>query len=165
MTNPAVGPPHRPDATLIQTARMAKGISPETAAARMQIKFSGSRWRQIEAGYRKDLGREVVAKPEVLAHMALVVSITPERLEKAGRTDAAIVLREIQGQDAEQAPAMPEVLRAAPPHVRRMIEAALEDVDPQDRAELLREIAADYEAVVRHRTRRPDQPQRPRHAG
>ncbi|MEU1596145.1 hypothetical protein ABZ468_25630 [Streptomyces sp. NPDC005708] len=141
---------------------MAKGFSPEVAAARMQIKFSGSRWRQIEAGYRKDLRREVVAKPEVLAHMALIVGVTPERLERADRGDAAAVLREIQAQVA--AP-MPDALREAPPHVRRMIDAALEDVDPRDRATVLRQMASDYEAVTKHRPGKPDDPQRPRHAG
>ncbi|MER5909523.1 hypothetical protein ABT124_03205 [Streptomyces sp. NPDC001982] len=144
---------------------MAKGISPEIAAARMRIKFSGSRWRQIEAGYRKDLRREVVARPEVLAHMALVVGVSAERLEKADRADAAGILREIQAQEAEVSPPLPEALRAAPPHVRRMIEAALEDVDPEDRADVLREMAADYEAVMARRGTNPDNPGRPRRVG
>ncbi|MFC5635910.1 hypothetical protein [Streptomyces bullii] len=144
---------------------MAKGISPEAAAAQMRIKFSGSRWRQIEAGYRKDLAKEVEAKPEVLAHMALVVDVTADRLENAGRPDAAVILREIQAQDAQRTPSMPEALSAAPPHVRRMIEAALEDVDPDDRADVLRQMAADYEAVMKRRAREGGQPQRPRHAG
>lgn len=88
--------PPPPEAVLIRRAREAKALSPESAAALMLIKFSGSRWRQIEAGYRKDIRRPVTGKPEIIAHMADTVGVAPDRLAEAGREDAAEILREIQ---------------------------------------------------------------------
>ncbi|MEV6791326.1 hypothetical protein AB0M87_04840 [Streptomyces sp. NPDC051320] len=150
---------------LIRLAREAQGISPETAAARMPYKFSGSSWRQIEAGYRgRGANRKrVPGKPSTVAAMARTVAITAGRLQEH-YPDAAAILREMERQEAEQAPAIPEVLRSSPPHVRRMIDAALEDVDPQDRADVLREMAADYEAITAGRARRAGQ-QPPRRTG
>lgn len=159
---------HGPPAygALIRVAREAKGWSPETAAASMPFKFSGSSWRQIEAGYRgRGLNRKPVpGKPSTVAAMARTVGITADRLQEHHQ-EAAAVLREMELQEARQQPPLPEALHSAPPHVRRMIEAALEDVDPQDRADVLREMAADYEAVTKRRARRSPQPQRPRHIG
>ncbi|MFI0576205.1 hypothetical protein [Streptomyces tendae] len=151
---------------LIKLAREAQGISPETAAGRMPFKFSGASWRQIEAGYR-GAGEKRVAvpgKPATVANMARTVGVTADRLAEHN-PEAGEILREIERQEAQQAPAIPEALRTAPAHVRRMIDAALEDVDPEDRAELLRELAVDYEAIGRRRTRDTGQPHRPRHAG
>lgn len=150
---------------LIRVAREAQGISPETAAARMPFQFSGSSWRNVESGYR-GAGKKRVAvagKPGVVAAMARTVGVTADRLEEH-HPQAAAVLREMELQDA-QASAMPDALNAAPPHVRRLIEAALVDVDPDNRAVLLRELAADYEAVTKRRDRNTGQHQRPRHAG
>ncbi|MFJ2004722.1 helix-turn-helix domain-containing protein [Streptomyces chartreusis] len=151
---------------LIRLAREAKGWSPETAAANMPFKFSGSSWRQIEAGYRGSGAnrRAVPGKSSTVASMARTVGITADRLLEHHR-DAAAILREMEVQESRQAPAMPEVLRSAPAHVRRLIEAALEDVDPRDRAELLREMAADFEADLRRRARGGTPTQRPRHTG
>ncbi|MGV4984578.1 hypothetical protein ACVB8X_14245 [Streptomyces sp. NRAIS4] len=151
--------------TLIRVAREAKGWSPETAAANMPFRFSGSSWRQIEAGYRGsgEKRKPVPGKASTVAAMARTVGITSERLQEHHQ-DAAAIVREMEHQEAQQASAMPDVLRSAPPHVRRMIDAALEDVDPEDRAAVLREMAADYEAVMRHRARKGTS-QRPRHAG
>ncbi|NML55302.1 helix-turn-helix domain-containing protein [Streptomyces sp. R302] len=95
-----------PEATLLRLAREAAGLSPESAAARMTVRFSGSRWRQIEAAYRKDTASEVVAKAPTLAQMAHALGITPDRLEAAGRSDAADILREIETTAAPQ-PAPP----------------------------------------------------------
>ncbi|MEV7684525.1 helix-turn-helix domain-containing protein [Streptomyces bungoensis] len=156
------GPPSY--GSLIRLAREAKGWSPETAAKHMAFDFSGSSWRQIEAGYRgRGANRKPVpGKPSTVAAMARTVGVTAARLQEHHR-DAAEILREMERQEAQARSSMPEVLRTAPPHVRRMIEAALEDVDPADRAEVLREMAADYEAV-RGRTRRTGE-QPPRRAG
>lgn len=157
------GPP--PYAALIRVAREAKGWSPETAAANMPFPFSGSSWRQIEAGFRGrgENRKPVTTKPSTLAAMARTVGITADRLQEH-HADAAEVLREMERQEARQAP-MPDVLRTAPAHVRRMIDAALEDVDPEDIPAVLREMAADYEAVLKRRARRGGEPRRPRHAG
>lgn len=157
------GPP--PYGALIKLAREAQGISPETAAARMPFKFSGSSWRQIEAGFRGrgENRKRVTTKASTLAAMARTVGLTAERLEEH-HPEAAAILREMERQEAQQAQAMPEVLRAAPPRVRRMIELALEEVDPEDRPALLREMAADYELVMSSRQRVAGQPQPPRRA-
>nr|WP_119589242.1 helix-turn-helix domain-containing protein [Streptomyces scabiei] len=148
---------------LIKLAREAQGISPETAAARMPFKFSGSSWRHVEAGYRGAGAKrvEVPGKPSTVAAMARTVGVTAERMQEHNPAVAEI-LREMERQ---QAPTIPDVLREAPPHVRRMIDAALEDVEPEDVPELLREIAADYEAIARRRARKAAGPQHPRHAG
>ncbi|MGW0993466.1 hypothetical protein [Streptomyces sp. NPDC002520] len=152
--------------TLIRVAREAKGWSPETAAANMPFRFSGSSWRQIEAGYRGsgEKRKPVPGKASTVAAMARTVGITSERLQDH-HSDAAAILKEMERQEAQQAPAMPDVLRSAPSHVRRMIDAALEDVDPEDRAAVLREMAADYEAVMKQRARRASGPQHPRRTG
>ncbi|MGP4085424.1 hypothetical protein [Streptomyces sp. KR55] len=152
--------------TLIRLAREAKGWSPEVAASHMPFKFSGSSWRQIEAGYRgRGANRKrVPGKAATVAAMAHTVSISADRLEEH-HPDAAAILRERELQEAQQSPPMPAALRAAPPHVRRMIEAALEDVDPEDRFDVLREIAADYEVIARRRARKAGEPRGPRRTG
>jgi hypothetical protein len=77
----------------------------------MAIRFSGSRWRQIEAGRRADSDQPVIAKDPTLAHMAHAVGVTSERLATAGRPEAAAILREIESADAEPEPAhMPDPL-------------------------------------------------------
>ncbi|WP_326804886.1 helix-turn-helix domain-containing protein [Streptomyces sp. NBC_01788] len=149
--------------TLIKIAREAQGLSPEVAASHMPFKFSGSSWRQIEAGYRGRERKPVGTKPATLAAMARTVGLTADRLREH-HPEAAAVLREMELQHAQQSPPIPEALHAAPPHVRRMIEAALEDVEPADRAELLRDLAADYEAVTRRRARTSGHPT-PRRTG
>jgi hypothetical protein len=152
--------------TLIKVAREVKGWSPEVAASHMPFRFSGSSWRQIEAGYRgRGANRKrVPGKASTVAAMAHTVGITSDRLAEH-HPEAAAILREREIQDAQQAAAVPDALQAAPPHVRRMIDAALEDVDPEDRADVLREMAADYEATLKRRQRKVTPPQRPRHTG
>jgi len=161
-----LSPPTPGYGALIKLAREAQGISPETAAARMPYPFSGSSWRQIEAGYRgRGANRKAVpGRASTVAAMARTVGVTADRLTDH-HVEAAAVLREMERQEAQRSPVMPEALRSAPPHVRRLIEAALEDVDPRDRPELLRELAADYEATEKRRARNPGQQQRSRHAG
>lgn len=150
---------------LIKIAREAKGWSPETAAANMPFKFSGSSWRQIEAGFRGTGAnrKRVPGKPSTVAAMARTVGVTADRLTEH-HAEAGAIVREMELQETQQA-SMPEALRSAPPHVRRMIDAALEDVDPRDIPAVLREMASDYEADLKRRARKAAQPQRPRHTG
>lgn len=86
---------------MLRIARQARGLSPEAAAKQTPIRLGGSRWREIEKGY-KGADRQIVRAPDLtLAHMARVVGVPPERLEEAGRDAAAEILREIQRQEAE----------------------------------------------------------------
>jgi hypothetical protein len=90
-----------PEASLIRLARMARGISPETAADLTPIRLKGGRWRHIERGYEPKKPPKPVRAPAVtLAHMAHVVGVSPERLSEVGRGDAAQILREILRQEA-----------------------------------------------------------------
>jgi helix-turn-helix protein len=97
MTKPS--PP--PEAVLIRLAREAARIKAPAAAKSAGV--SVARWSQIETGYETRLGRyKPVRAPEgTLAHMAHAVGVGPERLEEAGRPDAAMVLREIQRQQLD----------------------------------------------------------------
>ncbi|MFD9107179.1 hypothetical protein [Streptomyces bottropensis] len=87
------------EATLIRLARQARGLSPEAAAQLVPIRLGGSRWREIEKGFKGTERKEVRAPALTLAHMAHVVGVAPERLDSAGRTDAADILREILRQE------------------------------------------------------------------
>ncbi|SMF86038.1 helix-turn-helix domain-containing protein [Streptomyces sp. Amel2xC10] len=150
---------------LIRLARKARNWSPETAAARLPFPYSGSSWRHIEAGSRGTGAKRVTVtgRPPVVAAMAYAVGVTSDRLEEHN-PEAAEILRELE-RKATQTPLAPDVLNTAPAHVVRMIETALEDVDPTDRPALLRELAADYESVSRRKRRQDGAPSRPRHAG
>lgn len=93
------------EADLIRVARLARGLSPETAADLAPIRLGGARWRHIERGYEpKKPPKPVRAPDKTLAHMARVVGVSPERLAEAGRETAAEVLREILRQEAESEP-------------------------------------------------------------
>ncbi|MFF3884121.1 hypothetical protein [Streptomyces sp. NPDC001914] len=94
MAAPATPPP--PEATLIRLVREASGLSPETAAARMETRFSGSRWRQIERGWRGDSGTPVIAPDVTLAQMAFTLGISADRLADTGRDKAVEILREME---------------------------------------------------------------------
>lgn len=84
------------EGVLIRLARQARGLSPEAAAELTPVQIKGGRWRQIESGYeRKVPPKRAYAPPLTLAHMAHTVGVTPDRLEEAGRSDAAEILREI----------------------------------------------------------------------
>ena len=101
-----------PEAELIRLVREAAHIT--TAEAAVAAGMSKSRWSQIESGYetRGEDFKEVRGKRDTIAHMAHVVGIGPERLEEAGRPDAAEVLREIQRQEA--AAVLPPVTEEPP---------------------------------------------------
>jgi transcriptional regulator with XRE-family HTH domain len=90
-------PPAPPEAALLRLAREAANIKVSEAARAAGI--STARWSQIENGYETRHGgfKEVRAKAGMLARMAKVPGLTPERLAEEGqRPDAAEVLREIQ---------------------------------------------------------------------
>lgn len=154
---------------LIRLAREAKGWSPETAAAHMPFRFSGSSWRNIEAGYRGAGAKRIAVpgKAGTVAAMARTVGVTADRLQEHHR-EAAEILREMERQDAQQAPQLPEPLSKLSEKDRTIILAALEDVDPEDRPAELRKLADTVEAMQRRReraARKPGESQRPRHAG
>lgn len=146
MNSPAQPPP--PEAALIRLAREAAGLSPETAAARMIASaIGGSRWRQIEAGYRGDSGKKVEAKAPTLAHMALAVGVTAERLAEVGREDAAAILEEVALKAGKRNPASAEALSATTPRVDerwRMLKGLLDlagrDLNDAEYRELVRRV-------------------------
>ncbi|MET7776248.1 hypothetical protein ABZU94_10780 [Streptomyces mirabilis] len=62
----------------------------------MEQKLSGSRWRQIERGWRKDTNTVVQAPAVTLAQMAFSLGISADRLAETGRDDAVEILREME---------------------------------------------------------------------
>jgi transcriptional regulator with XRE-family HTH domain len=146
MTSPAQPPPPA-EAQLIRRAREAAGLSPETAAARMQAGIIGSaRWRQIEAGHRSDSPKPVIAKASTLAHMALAVGVTADRLAEAGRTDAAEVLREVALKSGNRNPpsaATPTSSTLVDERwgmIKGLLELAGRDLNPAEYKELVRRV-------------------------
>lgn len=148
MSSASEPPAPPPEAALLRLAREAAGLSPETAAARTTVQLGGSRWRQIEAGYRGGRTKPpvlVVAQDRTLAHMAYAVGISPERLAQVDRAGAAEILREIErSADIAHAPPAPPAQKPprAPqpyPDLRaRIIATALDGLTPEE-AELLLE--------------------------
>jgi hypothetical protein len=131
MDSPA--PP--PEATLIRTARKAASLSIE-AAAEQAGALSFVRWSQIENGYESRGGqrRPITGTDTHIAHMAYVVHVSPERLEQAGRPDAAVVLREIILQEhlaAEREPEPPR-RRFANAGLQRMWDEHVGEVPEED---------------------------------
>jgi hypothetical protein len=89
-----------PEGRLIADALTLSGLSIRQASKRAGISYG--RWRQIATGYQNvshGSFARVRAPALTLARMASAVSVTPERLEEAGRGDAAEALREILGRD------------------------------------------------------------------
>ena len=98
-----IKPAPPPAAALLRLARKAAGLSVSEAArqasASMPRGISTARWSQIENGYEIRAGghiHPVEAEAGMLAHMAGIVGVSPERLETEGqRPDAAEIVREI----------------------------------------------------------------------
>lgn len=148
----APAPPPPPEATLIRLVREASGLSPETAAARMEIKFSGSRWRQIERGWRKDSDTPVIAPDTTLAHMAHTLGIPSDRLAETGRSTAVEILREMERSKvpAAKTPEDPGPLVELKEWQQQVILNALDDT-PRSAAEkalLLRTMAEKIERAA-----------------
>ena len=94
--------------------------------------MSDGRWRQIVKGYQgTGSGRiPVVAPADTLARMALVVGVTPDELDGAGRSDAAESLRHVlatsEHPDTELSQVSTDRLLG---EIRRRIEGASHAVD------------------------------------
>lgn len=146
MAAPATPPPPA-EATLIRLVREAAGLSPETAAARMEIRFSGSRWRQIEKGWRGDSGTEVIAPDPTLAHMCWTLGITSERLAETGRMKAVALLQELERSKASAAIVETEPLASLEEWQQRVILNALDEQprSAKEKAHLLRWLATQIE--------------------
>lgn len=73
-------------------------LSYDRAGALVPGRISGTRWRQLEDGYRvvRDIGRIPESAPATtLAGMAYVVGVTPAELHGEGAHDAADELKEL----------------------------------------------------------------------
>jgi hypothetical protein len=149
MGAPATPPPPA-EATLIRLVREAAGLSPEAAAARMEVKFSGSRWRQIERGWRKDSDTPVVAPDTTLAQMAWTLGISSDRLAETGRQTAVEILREMERSKASAPAPTPEAapLAELQEWQQQVILNALDERprSAREKALLLRTLAAQIEA-------------------
>ncbi|MCQ9178729.1 hypothetical protein KMT30_06725 [Streptomyces sp. IBSBF 2953] len=117
----------------------------------MDIRFSGSRWRQIEKGWRSDSGTSVIALDATLAHMCWALDISSERLGETGRTDAVEILRELERSKAPapDAPASAAPLAELEEWQQRVILGALDEKprSPRDKALLLRTLASKIESA------------------
>ncbi|MFJ2477049.1 helix-turn-helix domain-containing protein [Streptomyces sp. NPDC087659] len=148
-----------PEASLVRLAREAAGLSPEKAAARMSVPISGSRWRQIEAGWRKDSGTTVTAPATTLAQMAAAIGLTPDRLATAGRDDAAEILREIERTSAPAEPSPQQAtLTGLAEWQQKVILNALDDRprSKREKALLLRTLAEQIEEQAGSDNEQPD---------
>lgn len=144
---PAPPPEPPPEAALIRRARQARGLTMAQAAVRSSV-VKASRWGQIENGYLMKGGAPVRtgAGSMQLAHMARVVGLSPDRLEEAGRDDAAEILREILRQEEDRP------LRHVHPDMSDRLERAIWGVAtlPEDtRRELIHLVRLGREAESR----------------
>ncbi|WP_432169135.1 hypothetical protein [Streptomyces sp. 1222.5] len=116
----------------------------------MEIKFSGSRWRQIEKAYRRDSDSQVIAPAATLAHMAWTLGISSDRLAETGRADATEILRELERSKAPAAEPAPEAapLAALEEWQQKVILNVLDERprSAKEKALLLRTLAAQIEA-------------------
>jgi len=98
MNRPPEPPPY---GALIEAAREAAGLSRREAARRAGI--SDAWWRYVVQGWQNG---PISGPADTVAEMARVVGVTPEQLEAEGqRADAAKALREILS--AAPAPSLP----------------------------------------------------------
>lgn len=105
-----------PEAVLIRRAREARDLTPVEAALKARIRLGERRWRQIEDG-SEGRGKPLRATDKTLAHMAAVVSLSPEQLIEVDRTEAAEILREILRVEVKAQPADAEIDRIYPDFV------------------------------------------------
>lgn len=102
---------------LIARARAARGLSPEQAVERLLIALTGSRWRQVEAGYvlrkRGEWIKTGWNDDDTIAHMAWAVGVAPEQLTDIGRAEAGEIVREIRRQNPKSSELAPEIEAAA----------------------------------------------------
>lgn len=146
MGAPATPPPPA-EATLVRLVREAAGLSPEAAGAR--IGLSGSRWRQIERGWRKDSDRPVIAPDVTLAQMCHALGIDADRLAETGRTTAVEILRELERPKMPApAPEVSEPLARLEEWQQKVILNVLDERprSAREKALLLRSLAQQIEA-------------------
>lgn len=126
-----------PEGVALERARQRSGLSQNEAGRRAGI--SGTRWRQIVAGWQSSGGGQipVTAPARTVAKMAWAVGLTPEELGAVGRADAAEELRELLAEHPELGALRAELaqLMAALPPKRR---ARLEKLIEEEEAELAR---------------------------
>jgi transcriptional regulator with XRE-family HTH domain len=120
-----------PEARLIHELREA--ITPRLSMreAARRAGMSASLWTQYEQGYRKVtplVTIPVTATDDKLAAMALVVGASPDRLRKAGREDAAAILRKLIDAGPDPAAQMVEKIRASREFSERQKRALIEMV-------------------------------------
>lgn len=88
--------PRPPEAQVIFDHRTKAGLSIREAARRASV-LDGLHKRVSEGSWRRTEGDRPVKRTAVtLARMGLVVGVTPEEFEQAGRPDAAATLRHLQ---------------------------------------------------------------------
>lgn len=131
-----------PEGALIRLARKARGLSVNKAVELVRerapdIRLGESRWYHIEGG-TEGKGKPVIAPDDTLAHMAYVVGLTPERLTKVGREDAAEILEEIIRQAQHETP------QAHDPQLHRIL-----DLWPRTQEWQRRSIAGVLEEMLR----------------
>lgn len=88
-----------PEAPLIRLVRLGAELTADQAARRAGI--SKARWSQIENGYERRQGAwyAVRATDGLLARMARAIGLGADRLDQAGRGDAAEILREMAARE------------------------------------------------------------------
>lgn len=102
--------PVPPESAVIRLARMALGMTAESAAAASRMRgvggVSAAYWRDVERGTGGRRGRRVPtrASARALAAMACTVGVSPAELAGAGRQDAATVLEEIRRREGVTIP-------------------------------------------------------------
>jgi hypothetical protein len=116
-------PAPTPEGALIRLVRVAARIRAPAAARDAGI--SPARWSQVENGYEKRRGKykAVRAPAGTIAQMARAIGLSADRLEQAGRPDAAAVLREMERPRETQAPLPP----GEPPALTAEEEQLVED--------------------------------------
>ena len=124
-------PPVPPEAEVIRLARLAAGMTAESAAQASRARGGGvsaAYWRDVERGRGGRRGRSVPtrASARALAAMARTVGVTPAELTAAGREDAARVLEEARRREGAAIPLPPAV---APRRDRRL---PVLDVDDEE---------------------------------
>lgn len=98
-------PAPTPEGALIRRVRESLRPRLSIPAAAQLAEVSEATWGNVERGYRTKKGGQepvpVAGSSATIAHMAYALGIVPADLEKVGRTDAAAVLREMQGPEVE----------------------------------------------------------------
>jgi hypothetical protein len=124
-----------PEGVALEEARASLGLSQNAAAKKAGI--SGTRWRQIVSGQQPAGGGPIPVhgSASTVARMAAAVELPPERLEAAGRGDAAVELRKLL--------AVRPALRELEEEVKRLLNAL-----PEKRRERLVRLFQEEEAEL-----------------